>query len=94
MMDTTGARYVIRQKTDMRKMMKKYPVVVILLFNVKELSANNLNILRPSLRRLWPILNHKILNITLLCLRFCSIGSTKFNANPNTILPNLFADSS
>jgi len=60
----------------------------------KELSANNLNILRPSLSRLWPILNHKILNMILLCLRFCSIGSAKFNTNPNTILSNLFTDSS
>lgn len=31
-MDTTGVRYVTRQKTDMRGMMKKYPGVVILLF--------------------------------------------------------------
>ena len=60
----------------------------------KELSVNNLNILRPSSSRLWPILNHKILNIALLCLRFCSIGSAKFNPNPSTILSNLFADNS
>ena len=40
--------------------------------------------------RLWPSLNRKILDIALLCLRFCSIGSAKSDLNPSAILSNLF----
>ena len=31
---------------------------------------------------LWPRLNHKILDVALLCLWFCSIGATKSDPNP------------
>ncbi len=39
-----------------------------------------------DLGRIWPILNHKILDITQLCLRFCSIVPTKSNPNSSAIL--------
>ncbi|MBU0498793.1 MAG: hypothetical protein KJ867_01900 [Gammaproteobacteria bacterium] len=39
---------------------------------------------------IWPNLNRKILDVALLRLRFCSIGSTKSDLNPSAILLKLF----
>ena len=44
----------------------------------------------PSPGHLWPCLNHKILEIVLLFLWFCSIGATKSNLNPGANSVNLF----
>ena len=44
----------------------------------------------PSSGHLWPRLNHKILEIALLFLWFCSIGATKSNQNLSANSVNLF----
>jgi hypothetical protein len=44
------------------------------------------------LGHLWLWLDHKILNVALLRLRFCSIAATKSNPNLSAILPTLFVD--
>jgi hypothetical protein len=44
----------------------------------------------PSPGHLWPILNRKILEIVLLLLRVCSIGSTKFDPDLGANSANLF----
>jgi hypothetical protein len=41
-------------------------------------------------RGLWPQLNHKILDVALLRLRFCSIAASKSDSILSAILPNLF----
>ena len=49
-----------------------------------------ITITHPVFGHLWPCLNHKILDVALLRLRFCLIGATKSDPNPGAIQVYLY----